>query len=142
MPTTSSGAALPDAIARPQASPGYLVTLASFDIASFSSGGQTIQGARAFDASTNALLWSIGPTFITGATASTFTPGVAAQHLALVIDLAGLGTVSDNIGIDNVRFGQTIDPSPPPNAVPEPATLSLIGIGLAAACRRRRHCPE
>lgn len=119
---------------------GYLVRLTSFDLASFSGGGQTIQGAFALDALTNAVLWSIGPTFVTGAGWLRLAPGVSAQQLALVIDLTGLGTFSDNIGLDNVQFGQTLAPVGPPPAVPEPAAVWLLGLGLAAAWRVHCRC--
>ncbi len=50
--------------------------------------------------------------------------GVAFAGVAMSVDFAG---VIDQIGFDDVTFG-----SPTPNGViPEPATLTLLGIGLA-----------
>jgi hypothetical protein len=113
---------------------GYLVNLVSFDIASFINGGQTIQGARALNALTNAVLWSIGSTAITGSTSLSLAPDVTAADIFLEISLAGLGSLSDDIGLDNIRFGQELVA---PTAVPEPATMSLLGIGLAAVWLKR-----
>lgn len=122
------------------ADPGYLVTLVSFDIASYLGRVRTINGARAVDALTNDVIWSIDPTQISGPTALSLMPNVSASQIALIIDLTGLGTVSDDIAIDNIRFAQTTAPMP----VPEPASLSLLGCGLLTVAaqwirvRRRR----
>src|SRR5688500_2030849 len=102
----------------------------SFDIASLIHGGQTIQDARALDALTNAVRSSSGPTLITGTTSLSLSPSVTANDLFLEINLTGLNSVSDDIGLDNIRFGQEqVAPTP----VPEPATISFLGVGLAAA---------
>ena len=61
-----------------------------------------------------------------------FTPGVTATTLRISLDLTGLGGNSDNMGLDNIQFRQTT------TAVPEPATLATLGLGLAAILRRRR----
>jgi hypothetical protein len=119
------------------ADPGFLVNLMSFDIASFIDAGQTIAGAEARDVATSALLWSIGQTDVTGSTHLMLSPNAIANDVRLVINLTGLGSVSDDIGIDNVRFAQQLADT---TAIPEPATLSLFGLGLAAlgANRKRR----
>jgi hypothetical protein len=118
---------------------GYLVNLLSFDMASFLSGGQTIQGFTIRDVGGNTVLFSQGPTFITGVTHNAFSfVGVSANTLELVVNLTGLGGVSDDIGLDNVRFGQALAPT---GGVPEPSTWALlIGgfLGAGAMLRSRR----
>jgi hypothetical protein len=118
---------------------GYLVNLLGFDMASFLSGGQTIQGFTIRDVGANTVLFAQGSTFITGATHNTFSfTGVSANTLELVINLTGLGGVSDDIGLDNVRFGQALAPT---GGVPEPSTWALlIGgfLGAGAMLRSRR----
>jgi hypothetical protein len=117
------------------AAPGFTVTLESFDIASFLTNGQTIQGLEVLDGS-NAVLFSQGVTFITGSTHLNFAPNVTASDLRLIINLAGLGGNADDIGIDNVTFSQN-QVQQPPGSAPEPVTLSLFGVGLAGIALRR-----
>lgn len=114
---------------------GFLVNLVSFDIASFINAGQTIRGARVLDAGNNSVLWSVGSTFITGATHLSLAPNVSASSLLLEIDLTGLGGLSDDIGLDNILFEQAAAPVP---TVPEPTTLSMLGFGLVAVARKYR----
>jgi hypothetical protein len=118
---------------------GYLVDLYGFDMASYVNAGLTIQGLKVFDGA-NAVLFSQGPTAISGATHNSFafaTP-LRAAELRLEVDLTGLGGVSDDIGLDNVRFGQAAAPSV--GGVPEPASWALMiaGFGMAGAFLRRR----
>jgi hypothetical protein len=116
---------------------GYQVTLFDFDIASFLSGGQTIAGLEVRNGTTNAVLFSLGSTFITGATHLQIAPNVSANDLILEIDVSGLGGASDDIGIDNVRFGQAQVVN-----VPEAGSLALLGGAFAAlglVARRRRN---
>ena len=118
------------------ADPGFLVTLFDFDIASFLSAGQTIAGLEVRNGATDASLVSLGSTFITGATHAQIAPNVSANVLILEIDLTGLGSVSDDIGIDNVRFGQ----SQAEVETSEAGTLALLGGALAViggVARRR-----
>ena len=114
--------------ARFTADAGYVVDLVRFDIASYASAGRTIQGAQAIDAATNLVLWSIGSTLITGATHLTLAPAVSARDIRIVIDLTGLGTFADDVGLDNVLFAQRVATTP----VPEPSVLSMLMLGLPA----------
>lgn len=113
------------------ASVGYLVDLYSFDLASFLSGGQTIQGLTVRDVGSNTLLHSQGSTFITGTTHNSisFANALSANDLELVINLTGLGGVSDDIGIDNIRFGQQLAAA----AVPEPSAWAMMIVGFFGA---------
>lgn len=116
---------------------GYNVILQSFDMASYLTAGQTVAGIHVYRGSEVAPVWSQGSTLASG---STFTPiainggaGIQGQQLKLVLDLTGLGSVSDDVGIDNVAFSQT-------SAVPEPATIMVTAAGLAGLALRRRFC--
>jgi hypothetical protein len=64
-----------------------------------------------------------------------FIAPLVGTTISIFIDQTGLGSSSDNIGIDNIRFGQRPTTSTPP--VPEPATAALLGLGLAGAALRR-----
>lgn len=111
---------------------GYLVSLLGFDLASFLSGGQTIQGFTIRDVGANTVLFSQGATFITGTTHNPFSfNGVSANTLELVIDLTGLGGVSDDIGIDNIRFSQSLVPVG--GGVPEPSVWAMLLLGFFGA---------
>ena len=109
------------------ADPGYAVTLYDFDIASFLTNGQTIVGLQVRDGGHNSVLYSQSQTFIIGATHLQIAPNATANDLILEIDLTGLGGVSDDIGIDNVRFGER---QLPPPEVPVPAALPLLAAGV------------
>jgi hypothetical protein len=117
---------------------GFEVQLFDLDIASFAGGGRTIQGLLVRDGDGNTL-HSQGSTFITGAThlAIDLAGPLQASALELVIDLTGLGTFSDDIGVDNIRFGQ-VAVQPPPAAVSEPASFAILAIGLLGVGLRRR----
>jgi hypothetical protein len=116
------------------AAPGFHAILFGFDVASYSAGGQTIPGLSVLDGQ-GGTLFSQGSTFVPGSsngghTTISFGPaGLEAQVLTLVIDLTGLGTVSDNIGIDNLVFAQ---------AIPEADVVLLLAAGLLAGGARRR----
>jgi hypothetical protein len=120
------------------AAAGYLVDLYGFDLASFVNAGQTIQGLTVRDVGANVTLFSQGSTAISGAThnAFSFATALSASDLELVVNLTGLGGASDDIGIDNIRFGQSAIPT----GVPEPQAwaLMILGFGAAGALLRRQ----
>lgn len=109
---------------------GFEVGLFGFDMAAFST-STTIPGVDVLDDNSN-VLWSSGSTLISGTTRNSFdTGGLFASSLTISIDLTGLGGGSDNIGIDNIHFGQ--------RAIPEPsgACLLLALAGLVGVRRRK-----
>lgn len=113
-----------------EADPGYEVGLSGFDLGIF--GGQlTVPGIEVLDGSEN-VLWSVGSTTIAGQD-SFDTSGIFAESLSIVIDLDGLGGGADNVGIDNIQFSQRSG-----IAVPEPASASIILLGLIGLASRRK----
>lgn len=122
---------------------GFQVVLFGFDLAGWPSkdyalpgGVRVTSGADTLFSQANVLVQgdTVGPRH----TGFDFGSGLAGQALTLRIDLAGLANNSDNIGLDNVRFGQVALPTTP---VPEPATWALMILGMAgagAALRQRR----
>lgn len=55
-----------------------------------------------------------------------FANPLSAQQLLIEINFSNLARgMQDNIGIDNIRFGQT-----PPATIPIPSALWLFGTGL------------
>lgn len=125
------------------ADPGYMVTLFGFDLAGWlradytlPAGVRVTSGADTLFSQANVLVQGngVGPKH----TSFDFGAGLTGQTLALRIDLTGMGNNSDNIGLDNIRFGQV---SPAPTAVPEPSAWALMILGLAGAggaMRRQR----
>lgn len=112
------------------ADPGYEVGLFGFDVAAFLS-DRTIAGLSVVDGNNN-VLWSQGSTLISGTSHNDFdfVNGLFAESLTLSIDLSGLGSDYNDIGIDNVHFAQ--------RAIPEPGSgLLLLGVGVAVFSRRR-----
>ena len=75
-------------------------------------------------------------------TAFDFTTPLSGSQLLIAIDYGNLaGGQQDNIGIDNIRFGQNppaVLPPPPPNGVAEPSSLLLFAAGVGALLIRRR----
>ena len=60
-----------------------------------------------------------------------FGSGLVASELLISIDLTGLAGSSDNVGLDNLQFGQV--------EVPEPCSVLLIALGAGClACVRRQ----
>lgn len=119
------------------AEPGYEVDLYGFDLAGFGvdytiAGVSVLAGAESLYSSTNVLVE--GDASGAARTTFAFTAPLSAPELLLTIDLSNLSAgIQDNIGLDNVRFGQT-----PPPIVPEPGTAVLVFVGLAHAAALRR----
>jgi hypothetical protein len=72
---------------------------------------------------------------VSGAGFAGFTEAQIAGSLYARFQRVGLDGEGSDVGI-GVPGGPP--PPPPPAAIPEPSTLSLVGIGLAAAWRKRR----
>lgn len=124
------------------ADPGYLVDLYGFDMAWYFNSNATIQGVTIRDLTSNTVLFSEGSFVLNGGNTHKsydFNTPLSAGTLQLVVDLTGLGGVSDDVGLDNIRFGQTRVPT---GAVPEPSTWALLiggffGAGAVLRSRRR-----
>lgn len=119
------------------AAPGFVVDLYDFDLAHFGAAATTIAGFSVLDGATT--LFSAvnvvvaGSSSTPGRTTLSFPTPLSAVELLLRIDVSNLSPgTQDNIGLDNLRFGQT-----PPRIVPEPGTALLTAIGLAGLSGRR-----
>ena len=105
---------------------GFAVRLESFDIAGWPASDQGIDYLQVRDGSDN-VLWDANTQVIHGAgpTHDHYAPALVGQ--TLVIEWGR----NWNTGLDNVSFSQT-------DAVPEPATMAVLGLGALALQRRRR----
>lgn len=118
---------------------GYHVDLYQFDLAGWPNSDYVINAVRILNG--DALLFSQSNVLVEGDlngprhTLFTFPTALSGTDLLLEVDYRNLpGGIRDNIGIDNIRFGQT------PPAVPLPAAAWLFGsgvIGLVGVARRR-----
>ncbi|RYG24015.1 PEP-CTERM sorting domain-containing protein [bacterium] len=77
--------------------------------------------------SNGSVFWSAPSLIVNGAgpSHSNYSPNIVSST-SITIEWGS----NWNIGIDNVSFAQ--------QAVPEPATMAALGLGLAALARRRR----
>lgn len=108
------------------ADPGYLVRLNSFNLGSYPSNERNAAVLTITDGQGNVLFDMSNSTVGNSTTneANLYTPNLVASELTIAWG-------NDwNIGIDNVNFDQ--------EAVPEPATLSLLALGALALRKRRK----
>lgn len=119
------------------ADPGFDVLLYGFDLGGWPDTDYTVAGVRVRSGST--LLFADTDVLVEGDftgprhTSFAFATPLVGPQLAIEIDTSNLAAgQQDDIGIDNVRFGQT----PPP--VPEPGAGLLAGLGLGALALRGR----
>jgi hypothetical protein len=118
---------------------GYLVTLYSVDLALINPSVHSVpcnpcalpisaigdSGILFLDAGL-----SVAPIELTHTHVS-FGSGVSSKTLTLVLDTTVLGVDSDLVGLDNIRFSQSV-------IVPEPATTALMLTGLVGLALPRR----
>lgn len=110
---------------------GHLVQLHGFDMAGWPSTNYTINAVRVRDGNDNILFEQLNATILgAGPSHSSFdfAQPLTAQVIKIEWDSTNLGGNSDNIGMDNIAFGQI---------VPEPASIALITVGTLVALRRR-----
>ena len=111
------------------ADPGWEVVLNSFDLAGFDRLDRPNQPVFVVMDVNGAVLFDDSGTVLgTGATHSSYAPGLAAQ--SLTIRFGDRFTV----GIDNVNFDQRLSLA----TVPEPASLGLFSVGLVGLAAARR----
>lgn len=129
------------------ADPGFEVLLYGFDLAGWPQTDYVVEAVRVFG--DTVLLFEQTSVLVEGDvtgprhTPFSFAVPLTAGMLSIEIAYGNLpGSQHDNIGIDNIRFGQTPPPSTgngPPTGVPEPGVLALVAVGAVAQwCRRRR----
>ena len=113
----------------------HYVTLYDFDLGSWLSSSD-VPVVSVLDEFDTVLYTSTSVSVLSNVhTQFNFATPLSGQTLRIIIDQANLGAASDNIGIDNVRFGQERVTTQP---VPEPATMTLLGLGIAALAARAR----
>lgn len=112
------------------ASNGQAVTLTSFDLGNW--GGAVTLAALTVRNAAGGILWQQTNISVPDSSQPhlSFAPNVTGTTLLLTVDLGGLGSESDNIGLDNLQFSQS--------PVPEPGTMAALGCGVAAMLRRRK----
>jgi len=123
---------------RLQAEPGFEVALYGFDLGGYPGSDwlidsvQVLAGTSSLFAQSNALIEGAGPGI--RHTAFEFAGPLVAGELLIRIDYSNLApSRQDNIGLDNLRFGQL-----PPSPIPEPGPRWLLSAGLLLGWARWR----
>lgn len=137
-----AGAPDPDMLnIRLTADPGFMAELYHFDLAGWANADYVINSVSVF--SDAATLFSQSDVAVEGNfvgprhSSFDFISPLSAAELLIQIDFSNLaGGMQDNIGIDNIRFGQF----PRPSVIPMPGGLWLLGLGLSVLIGRSRRC--
>ena len=125
-----------------RAAPGFVVDLYGFDLGGWNNADYTIAAVEVFADAVS--LFSETDVLIEGDftgprhTTFAFDGPLSGPEILLRLDLSNLAeSIQDNIGIDNIRFGQT------PPGVPEPGTAALLlcGLALTAVARAGERSP-
>lgn len=122
---------------------GFSVLLYAFDLGGWPNTDYTIAAVNVLDGGST--LFSQSDVLVQGdfigprRTAFDFATPLSGSQLLIQIDYSNLpGNQHDNIGIDNVRFGQSPPPGPGTIGIPEPSSgLLLLAAGLAGLLARR-----
>ncbi|MBM3341049.1 MAG: hypothetical protein FJY56_02905 [Betaproteobacteria bacterium] len=137
---------------RLSADAGFEVLLYGFDLGGWPNTDYTINAVRILDGTTP--LFAQNNVLVQGdfsgprRTVFDFLAPLSGADLLIEIDYSNLaGGLHDNIGIDNIRFGQTPPPDttppppppgPSPTPIPLPGTIPLFGLGALLLLRARR----
>lgn len=122
-----------------KADAGFNVSLSSFDLGNFG-GAVTLPGLSIVD-ETNTVVWQMSNINVPGNTVNghlTFNPNVTGHILLLQVDTTGLGGSSDNIGLDNLQFSQSLAAIPVPTPTASLAGSAMLGLVVLAKLRRRK----
>ncbi len=123
---------------------GYDALLYGFDLGGWFETDYEIAAVSVYDADYNGSDPTLNRVFheanstVSGAgpthTSHTFGTPIRGNVITIFINAANIGAASELSGIDNIRFGQDVepDPGPPTGAIPEPQTITLMTAGLAA----------
>jgi len=113
----------------------FNAVLHSFDLAAFTSAfstDPTVQSITITDGGANTF-FSLSNSTVSRTTSTPFdftANPIVSNTILISIDARNLGSLNDDIAIDNITFSQA--------PVPEPATMSALAIGAIAMLRRRR----